>query len=308
MTKREFLKTGLLATGGTLLAPTLALAGVRRGHIDSNSSAYAGTLFPYLWSEDLILLTHLTDLPEDISQALTVNQEFFHLGRSWQIPADEVKLILKESRELLAADENGLDRAKTQYALCAGWLAARYQEKQLETEDWPQDRRVGTDAHLLRVLHRGGAAGNTERLSEVSETEVLDLLRLVRQRNFLRLHTFRTEWEDIEGWLDGFLGMMNDLEAYDERLAAYYVAPAKSPLKSVRAYYAFDDPVVGVARSLRFGELTTLVGQRARISESAATSPYGRHLAGALPLMEATGSYVAGEVSAAELDRALASL
>ncbi len=307
MTKREFLRNGLIVAGSSLLPTSALLAEVSAGHfsfsVPNTTDAYSRALFPYFWAEDLINLSHLCNLPSEVPQALEVNQDFFQLGRSWQVSVEDAKTLLGESQTLLAADQNGLDRAKTQFALVAGWWAARFQRKALAGTNWTADTQYAIDAHLLRILQAGGSEGSVSTLNDVTVEEVTEILRIVRQRNLLRLHTFRPEWEDVEEWLDSFLALIHELEDYDKHLAKHYVHPGS--VTELTSYLNPSDPVVTVANDLRFGRLTTLVGQRSKVSVGNATSDYGKHLAEALSGIETMGWYIYGQVGETDLNELL---
>lgn len=124
MTKRTFLKTSGLGTAALLTDPLAALGG---GALPGRFAAEpeVNWLVPLFWSDDLLRLAHLSELPAPQLQALSANLELVHLGRAWEVSSVDVLTLLDESRALLEADDElERDRALTQYALCSGHVAA----------------------------------------------------------------------------------------------------------------------------------------------------------------------------------------
>ena len=305
MTKREFLKTSLLASAGVLATPLMAtdLRAFPGRFPPATAPQYGLALFPFLWADDLAELLHLSPAAEtkdETIRAINTNREYFQFGRSWDVQPDRALELLTESRDLLRADKSGTDRAKTQFALVAGWVAARVLDHELAATDLSEDLAIALDTHLLRDRHE--AAGGTV---TASVDELTEAFALMRHRNLLRLHTFRPEFSDGDGWLDGFLAYHDALDASNARYAAAYVNPPTELRPRIASLYQATDAPIQLAGALRRGELTTLVGQSEKLLNGTVDSAYGRALREGFTQLRVLGSYVEGRGAGARVEEVL---
>ena len=304
MTKRDFLKTSGLGAAALLTDPLSALGARLPGRFVADAAR--SWLLPLFWSDDLVRLAHLSELPAPQLQALRANLELFHLGRAWDVTAADVLTLLTESRELLAAGEVEQDRALTQYALCSGHVAAGSLAAALPN-DLTEAEAIAADAHLLRCVQAATSADPRTAdpwatLTGVEERDVEALIAQIQQRTWLSTHTFRPEFSRAEQWIGEFVASFHAQRARNAAYASAYLRPDGKSAASLRALYRPDDLPVAMATALRGVRLTTERGKRAELLAASPTSVYGRQLQAAFGALETLGAYVAGEGSRAAVE------
>ena len=277
LNRRHFLKTSLvlgLATGGLGALP-------RFGALDGRKLAGPGALTPFLAAEDVLRLVQLSDLPKSVRQALTVNREFFHLGRAWEVPATEADKVLTESAALWTA-ERGQDRGFTQFALVAGHRVAAALDEHLRTDSAEAARY--RDTYLMKQLQRARPGARQVALQGpvegVTPAEVAELFHLMQQRNLIRTHTLRPEFSDIKTWLEDLLTYYAAMKEENHAVAEVFCAPDPEKLRQYVLAPNFYDPVDGpivAARELAVGRV---VGVTKMGSEPG--SQYGQALSAGL--------------------------
>ncbi len=308
MTKREFLKTGSLSAAAFFTGPLSGWAASLPGIFRPVSQNDAG-LLPFFYATDLLRLLHLSELKKEQLQALRVNEQMMHLGRAWNVPTEDVLALLNDSRDILAAEGKEQDRAHTQYALCAGHLAARQADAAFGERK--SGESIALDAHVLRrlqsVLSDDPRTKDPARpLEGVELSEIEQLIEQIHQRNWLRTHTFRPEFSRGEQWIGEFL---NDHHTQRERIARYasaYLRPDTTMTAGLSRVYDSQDPIIQFANALRKPQLTSAKGMRDRVLSASPTTTYGRQLQEGFRLQEVIGAYVAGSVSRDELTAAIA--
>ena len=308
MTKRTFLKTSGLGTGALLVDPLAALGGALPGRFADEP--VVNWLVPLFWSDDLLRLAHLSELPAPQLQALRANLELFHLGRAWEVSSVDVLTLLDESRALLAADDElERDRALTQYALCSGHVAAGILAEKLPREQTDAEA-IAADAYLLRCIQAATSAD--ERTADpwaaiegVEEAAVTALLEQIEQRNWLRTHTFRPEFSRAEQWIGEFVAAFHAQRDRNGACARAYLRPDANGAAALRALYRPDDVPVVLANDLRRVRLTTERGKRAELLSAAPASVYGERLQAAFGALEVLGAYVAGAAPRAAVEELL---
>ena len=278
-TRRHFLKTSLvlsLATGSLGALPRLG-----GGTLDGRKLAGPGSLTPFLAAEDVLRLVQLSALPKSVRQALTVNREFFHLGRAWEAPRAELDRVLEESARLWTA-ERGQDRGFTQFALVAGQRVAAVMDEHLRADSAEQSRYRTT--YLMKQLQRARPGGRQVPLEGpvegVTPAEVAELLHLMQQRNLIRTHTLRPEFSDIKTWLDDLLTYYAAMKEENAALAEVFCTPEEGKLRRYVLEPTFYDPADGAITAARDLAGGRVVGMQS--TELTAQSLYGRALVAGL--------------------------
>ena len=145
MTKREFLQTTLAVGAGALALPAFGFP-LNVRPLDEDRDL---RLFPYFFADDLIRLHQLSDVDEELIRAQSINRQVFQFGRAWEPTREEVVGILAESRTILSGEGPGRDRALTQYALCAGWAAAKILDDQFADGLSGPEAAVEVDVEIM---------------------------------------------------------------------------------------------------------------------------------------------------------------
>lgn len=289
MTKREFLKTtGVISSVAAIpgLGSALGFAAMPG---PSNTDT-GGALYPFFWTEDVALLAQLdASLKAKFQASLHYNLQYLQFGRAWRATPQQARTLLRESRELLLNGKTEHDRAYTQATLVLGWALADQFPLRLDADGPTAEQELALDAYLLQTFQ---TMATGEFAVTAPAEDIAHLLGQIRQRNLLRLHTFRPEWDDIETWLDGFLDGFRALEARDLALAKAYL---KTDSADSLPYDLYDpgNVLTDAALKLRYGRLTTNVGFP---YDPVARYPslYERSLRGALKLVRAVDGYLAG--------------
>jgi hypothetical protein len=275
--RRRFLKTSLILG----LASTGLGALPRFGSLDGDKLTEPGSLTPFLAGDDVLRLVQLSDLPKSVRQALTVNREFFHLGRAWNVVPADLDQVLNESADLWNA-ERGQDRGYTQFALAAGHRVAAVMADHLKAENTESGHY--RDTYLMKQLQNAAPGGQQVPLEGqvdgIAPEQVAELFHLMQQRNLIRTHTLRPEFSDVKSWLNDLLTYYAAMKEENTVLAEVFCDPVPDKLERyvlAPNFYDPEDASIAAVRSLANGRVTGPVTLKLR-----ASSAYGRALVAGL--------------------------
>ncbi len=312
LNRRQFIGTSVLAALGTT-AQANNWVFPHAGQFPSTKAIGNRSLTPYFLGEDLVRLLQLVDMPQDSRDALTINLDYFQLGKAWQIATKELMEVMTGIREIWQ-DESQKDKAQTQFALCCGQIAHRTFTKTLghQNENDLPEAAIYQDVYLLKMLQNAdphkrnldpGAA-----ITEISIENVQEIFHLVQQRNLIRMHTIRPEFSDIDTWLVEFISYYEQMQKDNLTYAAVYCKPDAVKLKSFvyePGFYRESDRPVQATRNLQLSRMGNIHQQAKGLLDAKPESIYGKALQAGLLQIMACSNYVMESISKKELTRVI---
>ena len=265
--RRHFMQHSALAALGAFALPASAYARPGEERVIA-----IPTFVETQYAEDVIWLSQLADdLPDAFRQAIYANRQYVHLGMS-----DTAQRFSKEAMQLVSKnwnDPQGRDTAHTQLAYLLGGLLRP--EFAATGTDYTE-AAIYRDACLLKTLHNARPGNRPLALDRpienVREAEVVELFEAMTQRNQIRLHTFRPDFEDVEGWMDHLLAWTKASKERHQALAAVYVRPdAERVARYWAGFYDEKDARVAKVRAAQHSQVVGEVGGK--------PSVYGKALA-----------------------------
>ena len=264
--RRHFIQHSALAALGAFALPVSAYA--RAGE---KRLVAIPTFVEAQYLEDVIWLSQLMEeLPDTLRQAIYANRQFVHLGASntaQRFSEAAMQLVYKNWN-----DPQGRDTAHTQLAyLLGGMLRPTF----AATGSDYTEEAIYRDTCLLKTLHNARPGNRPlaldQPIEKVTEAEVVQLFEAMTRRNQIRLHTFRPDFEDVEGWMDHLLAWTKLSKERHQALAAVYVRPdAERVARYWTGFYDGKDAQVAMVRAAQHNQgMPTGRTGRASIYESA---------------------------------------
>ena len=249
--RRHFIQHSALAALGAFALPVSA--STRPGE---ERVIAIPTFVEMQYVEDVIWLSQLMDeLPDALRQAIYANRQFVHLGTSntaQRFSEAAMQLVYKNWN-----DPQGRDTAHTQLAYLLGGLLRP--EFAATGTDYTEEV-IYRDACLLKTLHNARPGNRSLALDrpidDVSAAEVVELFEAITQRNQIRLHTFRPDFENVEGWMNHLLAWTKLSKERHQALAAVYVRPeAEKVARYWTGFYDGKDAQVAMVRAAQHSQV-----------------------------------------------------
>lgn len=297
--RRQFLQTSSTATlGMAFLSPQWVSASKSQFNLAATTR---DGLTPNFLAEDVLRLIQIDQFQPSFREALSINMRHFQLGKVWQIPAEELLKVAKDSKENWNNEMNQ-DRAKTQYALVCGKIAHDTFTQMLPKEDGStlSDATIYRDTYVIKSLqnadpHRQKVPFDRP-IEGVSPEEVASLFHVIQQRNLIRMHTIRPEFSDISTWLDNMLAFYETMKADNDRYAMAYCWADAAKVKKYVTDQQFYEPTDTPIQAARQFQMTLMTGKTNQLmNRKAVVSIYGKALNEALSKLRVCEEYVLGK-------------
>ena len=253
ISRRQFIQHSALAALGAFALP------IRANTQPGEERVIAiPTFVETQYVEDVIWLSQLMEaLPDALRQAIYANRQFVHLGASntaQRFSEEAMQLVYKNWN-----DPQGRDTAHTQLAYLLGGMLRP--EFAATGTDYTEEA-IYRDACLLKTLHNARPSNRPlaldQPIEKVTEAEVAQLFEAMAQRNQIRLHTFRPDFENVEGWMDHLLSWTKASKTRHRALAAVYVRPdAEKVARYWAGFYDANNPFVLLVRMMQASQATT---------------------------------------------------
>ncbi len=306
MNRRTFFQQSSLATLGSMTLPRWA-----RDAFTTQPFTNRRSLLPYLVVEDIIRLVQTTSWDEDFIQGLDINKTMIHLGGMARMKSD----FLAEQAGQIASkwqQKATLDEAQTSLALLCGISLFSIIDREKPFDQYVTNHSSGMSTlseaammHDIRLIKEIFNADPTrkmipldQKLDKIAADEITSLIGVIRQRNLIRMHTFRPEFADAETWMAKLLTYHTIIEEEDQRYGSMYCQPTKISNRSSTKFYDAMDPVILLARSLQMG-ITEIDVDIESARARKASSQYGHILQGCLNKLEQWQGLIHGETSVA---------
>ncbi len=308
MLRRTFFRNGaLLALSGAV--PTNLYQVLGRPLNIGDVQYTRRSLLPHFLLEDIVRLIHLSDLPEDFIAAMRINASHLHLGSACQLTKGTTLALLESLRPKWGSDLT-LDEAQTTLALLAGSTICHAIDKFVPFDDYTSkgrgkldtltDEAIYYDTVVIKEMAIAESPNLTlslsENISEVTPEQVWELINIIRQRNLIRMHTFRPEFGDIDGWLSNLLAYQDLIHLEDARYAHIYCKPASMPFKDHLIFYNPKDSLIKLARGLQMGQTEFSDSLDDAVDQAKTQSTYAILLSEGLKVVQLYNNLLQGKI------------
>ena len=217
--------------------------------------------------EDIVRLVNTSSFNENFIRAIQINHKWMHLGSACRLGLETIKTIATESQKIWIDNKNN-DTAQTQLSFLVGTSLLPLIEQDLPLKSYtkPDNRSVATlsdeaiylDVWLMKEIYNADPNQKTldpeKSISTVSLGEMEEIFRLIRQRNFIRMHTNKPEFNEVEDWLEHILDYLDILNEENQRYAWAYLRPSSLPVAiDMGAFYQKSDDLIRLARGIQMG-------------------------------------------------------
>ncbi len=298
-----FHNTGLAAMGTMMISPLDIVLG-RFGQVARDQTMQRRSLTPTFILEDTLRLLPFTDWDDTFINSFLINHQVFHRGAAYQIEPADTEVLLDEVREKWKSKETA-DEAQTQLALLAGASLYRLIDSKIE---WQQnlgeektlptltDEAIYYDVVVMKEMQNSDPTKHhveiDKPLDGVKVGDVAELFHLIRQRNLIRMHTFRPEFTGVELWLDQVLDYQHTIEEENHRYAKIYCDPSVADVHADPSFYHREDEIIRLARGMQVSvtELTTNVKEA--VDKSGQQSTYAQALGASVNMLSDWNKYI----------------
>jgi len=224
MNRRKFAYLSALAS-----AATATVRGEKTAAPAARIPEAAGLIAEMIFLDDCVRLAmYDTELSNTEKTALTAHPDFVRNGA-------------------LSPPASG-EKTGEKFALAAGRICSEMLNRHRQPNS--PEARLYQDIALMRDVSAKAGCDPAKR------APVADLLDTVHVRRRLGLHTLNPD-EDIHHWLEGIITWWRDERELRSAIAAAYTSPDAAKMHEfVSGFYNPSDPIIRVARSFEFAQVT----------------------------------------------------
>ncbi|MBQ0734673.1 hypothetical protein [Aquimarina celericrescens] len=306
MERRQFIGTSLIAGLGTFLVnPSELFSGtiVEQVNLSPNNDI---SLSPFLWGDDLHKVLQVSNLDKTVREALHHNYEYFQLGMGWKVGSqDLLKIIDYLKYEIKENPESKWFSQKISlyFGLLVGKAHTKFIHSSSETSQGISEKDIYRDCYLIKMLQNAGEEKNripiTKSLKKESYDSVKEGFRLMRERNLLRMHTYKAEFSDAEKWIGDVIDLHHESADNDEKYAKIYCNPNPEKIEKyilTPQFYNEEDLIIKTAKDIQMFTIAGQIDLKPSLN-SEAKSQHAKALQEGCNLSFACGDYLKSTIS-----------